>query len=132
MRRSAPRRRPGAGGVDPRMSAPLLDELRLAAPGTYRAALRGVLARAPRPLPRRGDELAVDEALLGEAANRFFLERGTLSPGSIQAWMAAERLDAEGLGALPPARGAVYRARTLHRGGASSIGRPISCGRAAS
>lgn len=109
-RRSAPRRT----GLDPRTAAPLLDELRLAPGGAYRAALDGALARTLAAAEARRQELIVDEALLGEAANAFFLHRGTLSPEAIQAWMAAERLDAEALTRFLHREAAVHWARTLY------------------
>jgi hypothetical protein len=111
-RRSGHRRATGA--ADPRTSAPLLDELRLAAGGAYRAALDGALFRALASAEARRHELAVDEALLGEAANTFFLHRGTLSPEAIQAWMAAERLDAEGLARFLSREARLHWARTRY------------------
>ena len=105
-----------ADGVDPRTSAPLLDELRLAAPGVYRAALDGALGRALASAEARRHELVVDEVLLGEAANSFFLHRGTLSPAAIEAWMSAERLDAEGLTRFLGREARLHWARTLYAG----------------
>jgi len=100
--------------ADPRTTAPVLDELRLAATGTYRAALDGALARALASAEARRHELAIDEALLGDAANRFFLHQGRLSPDAIQAWMAAERLDAEGLARFLQREARLHWARTLY------------------
>jgi hypothetical protein len=52
--------------------------------------------------------------LLGETANTFFLHRGTLSPEAIGAWMAAERLDAEGLARFLSREARLHWARTLY------------------
>ncbi len=101
-------------GLDPQVTAPLLDELRLAAEGTHRAALDGALARALAAAEARRHGVVVDEVLLGEAANQFFLQQGTLAPEAIQAWMAAEQLDAEGLARFLQREAGLHRARTLH------------------
>jgi hypothetical protein len=101
-------------GLDPRTTAPLLDELRLAPRGTYGAALDGALARALASAEARRHELAVDPALLGEAGRNFFLHQGTLSPEAIQAWMAAEQLDAEGLTRFLQREASLHWARTLY------------------
>jgi len=100
--------------LDPRITGPLLDELRLAARGTYAAAIDGALARALATTEARRDELVVDEVLLGEAANSFFLHRGTLSPEAIAAWMAAEQLDAESLARFLEREARLHWARTQH------------------
>jgi hypothetical protein len=101
-------------GVDPQTTAPLLDELRLAGHGTYRSALDGALARALASAEARRHELAIDDVLLGDAARSFFLHRGTLSPEAIQAWMATERLDAEGLARFLQREARLHWARTLY------------------
>lgn len=100
--------------LDPRITGPLLDELRLAARGAYWQALDGALGRALASEEARRHELTIDEALLGEAANSFFLHRGTLSPEAIAAWMAAEQLDAEGLSRFLAREAKLHWARTLH------------------
>jgi hypothetical protein len=56
----------------------------------------------------------IDQALLGEAANSFFLHQGTLSPAAIQAWIAAQQLDAEGLSRFLQREARLHWARTLH------------------
>ena len=106
--------RQATSSLDPRTTAPLLDELRLAGKGTYRAALDGALARALASAEAHRHELAIDEVLLGEAANSFFLHQGTLSPEAIGAWMAAEQLDAEGLARFLQREARLHWARTLH------------------
>jgi hypothetical protein len=100
--------------LDPRTTAPLLDELRLAARGSYGSAVEGALARALASVEARRHDLVIDEALLGEAANHFFLRHGTLSPEAIQAWMAAERLDAEGLTRYMQREARLHWVRTLY------------------
>ena len=106
--------RAAAPGDDPRRTAPLLDELRLAGRAAYRAAQDDALARALAAALARRHELVVDDALLGEAASRFFLEQGTLGPEAIQAWMAEQRLDAEALTRFLEREAPLHWARTLH------------------
>lgn len=101
-------------GLDPRITAPLLDELRLTAHGTYRAALDGALARALASAEARRHELVIDEVLLGETGRQFFLHHGTLRPDAIQAWMATEQLDVEGLGRFLQREARLHWARTLY------------------
>lgn len=100
--------------IDPRTTAPVLDELRLAPRGTYGAALDGALARALASAEARRHELVVDPALLGEVGRSFFLHQGTLSPEAIAAWMAAEQLDAEGLARFLQREAPLHWARTLY------------------
>jgi hypothetical protein len=98
--------------LDPRITEPLLDELRLAPAGVQRAAMEGALARALAADLAARDELCVDAALLSEAANQFFLDRGQLSPQAIQAWMAAEQLDESALARFLEREARVHWART--------------------
>lgn len=102
--------------LDPRITQPLLDELRLAAPGAYPAALDGALLRALAAGEARRHEVEVGEALLGEAARAFFLRKGTLTPEEIQAWMAAEQLDEAALTRFLEREGKLHWARTLYAG----------------
>lgn len=111
-RRSGHRRT--TSSLDPRTTAPLLDELRLAGKGAYWSALDGALARALASAEARRHELAVDDVLVGEAGRGFFLRQGTLSPEAIQAWMAGERLDADGLARFLEREARLHWARTLH------------------
>jgi hypothetical protein len=107
---------PSITGLDPRTTAALLDELRLSAHGAYRAALDGALARALASAEARRHELVIDEVLLGEAGRQFFLHQGTLRPDAIQAWMAAEQLDVEGLARFLQREARLHWARTLYAG----------------
>lgn len=100
--------------LDPRVTQPLLDELRLAAPGAYRAALDGALLRALAAGEARRHDVTVGEELLGEAARAFFLHKGTLTPEQIQAWMAAEQLDEASLTRFFAREAKLHWARTLY------------------
>jgi hypothetical protein len=100
--------------VDPEVTAPLLDELRLAPRGTHAAAIDGALARALAAAEASRHELVVDDVLIGEAGRSFFLRQGTLSPEAIQAWMAGERLDAEALARFLAREARMHWARTLY------------------
>lgn len=100
--------------LDPRVTQPLLDELRLGAPGALQAALDGALMRALVTDEARRHEVTVGEELLGEAARAFFLRKGTLTPEQIQAWMAAEQLDETSLTRFLTREAKLHWARTLY------------------
>ncbi len=100
--------------LDPRVTQPLLDELRLAAPGAYRAALDGALLRALAAGEARRHDVTVGEELLGEAARAFLLHKGTLTPEQIQAWMVAEQLDEASLTRFFAREAKLHWARTLY------------------
>lgn len=100
--------------LDPRVTQPLLDELRLGAPGAYQAALDGALLRALATDEARRHQVTVGDELLGEAARAFFLRKGTLTPHEIQAWMAAEQLDETSLTRFLTREAKLHWARTLY------------------
>lgn len=100
--------------LDPRVTQPLLDELRLAAPGAYQAALDGALLRALAANEARRHEVVVGEELLGEAARAFFLRKSTITPDQIQAWMTAEQLDETSLTRFLSREAKLHWARTLY------------------
>jgi hypothetical protein len=100
--------------LDPRVTQPLLDELRLGAPGAYQAALDGALMRSLVTDEARRHEVTVGEELLGEAARAFFLRKATLTPEQIQSWMAAEQLDETSLTRFLTREAKLHWARTLY------------------